>query len=244
MSECVYPNGLPHPPPSLRVRFAAEIGLLTVAAAVFLGLAPKTWQNNGTYIGLALAMFGFIGFTKTEARERVWGPPDAADFDRVRRCTFYMSMLTIPPLFVFLVFGALGRHFQVSWLAQGAPPMFSLDFFAALVLYLPWALLQQTLFQFYLLGRLRGILPFASPLFLSILNGLAYGLVHFRGDWASVPVTLATIVGGIFWSYSYYRDRYVLPIAISHALLGTTFYYWVYGHDLLAAFGKFLNAHS
>jgi hypothetical protein len=46
-------------------------------------------------------------------------------------------------------------------------------------------------------------------------------------------VTVVTIIGGMFWSYSYHRDRYVLPIAVSHAVLGTTFYYWVLGKDLM-----------
>jgi membrane protease YdiL (CAAX protease family) len=111
--------------------------------------------------------------------------------------------------------------------------MFSLNFLLAVVLYIPWAMLQQTLFQFYLLGRLRALLPFASPLFLSIVNGIAYGLVHFETNVWSIGVTVVTIIGGIFWSYSYHRDRYVLPIAVSHALLGSTFYYWVYGRDLI-----------
>jgi membrane protease YdiL (CAAX protease family) len=47
-------------------------------------------------------------------------------------------------------------------------------------------------------------------------------------------VVVVTIIGGMFWSYSYHRDRYVIPIAISHALLATTFYYWLYGRDLFA----------
>jgi hypothetical protein len=51
-----------------------------------------------------------------------------------------------------------------------------------------------------------------------------------------IPVTVVTIIGGILWSYSYHRDRYVLPIAISHALLGSTFYYWIFGRDLLHEF--------
>jgi membrane protease YdiL (CAAX protease family) len=108
-------------------------------------------------------------------------------------------------------------------------------FLMTLCFYVAWALLQQTLFQFYLLGRLRALLPFASPMLLSTINGTAYGLVHLAGGAPLIQrslVTGVTIIGGICWSYSYYRDRYVLPLALSHALLGTTFYYWVIGRDI------------
>jgi hypothetical protein len=189
-------------------------------------------------------MLGFIGFTAHETRARVWGPPESPNFDRVRRCALSMFLLTVPPVFLFLIFGFAARYFGLFALLHNNFPgitaqpasMFGWRFFATLVLYLPWALVQQTLFQFYLLGRLRALLPYAHPFFLSILTGVLYGLVHLRGNLASVGVTAVTIIGGIFWSYSYYRDRYVLPLAISHALLGSTFYYWVYGRDLLREF--------
>jgi hypothetical protein len=244
VAEGVYSNGLPHPSSALRLRFAAELGVLSVLTVLFFLLAPKSWHNSATYAGLALVMFGYIGFTRTVTNERIWGPPESPDFDRVRRCAVSMTLLTLPPVVIFLILGAVGRYLGVFeaiahhfGMANYTPaPMFGHSFFIALVLYLPWALLQQTLFQFYLLSRLRGLLPFASPLFLSVLNGVAYGLVHLRTDLASLGVTVVTIIGGIFWSYSYYRDRFVLPIAISHAVLGSTFYYWIYGRDLLAEF--------
>ena len=45
-------------------------------------------------------------------------------------------------------------------------------------------------------------------------------------------MTLATTVAGIVWTYVYYRYRVLSPLAFSHALLGTFFYYWIYGRDL------------
>jgi membrane protease YdiL (CAAX protease family) len=212
----VYPNGLPHPPLSMRVRFAAELVIVATLATLLLVFLPHHMRTTAVYLPLALIGLGLIGFTARETKERIWGPPDSPDFDRVRRCAISMTVLTLPPVFVFFVVGlVMGRILNVNFLIT-------------LCLYLPWALVQQTIFQFYLLGRLRAVLPFASPLFLAILNGVLYGLVHLPNVW----VTLVTIIGGIFWSYSYYRDRYVLPIAISHAVLGATFYYWVLGHDL------------
>jgi hypothetical protein len=40
-------------------------------------------------------------------------------------------------------------------------------------------------------------------------------------------------VAGVVWSSFYLRDRFLPPIALSHAVLGTTYFYWVRGQDLL-----------
>lgn len=101
-----------------------------------------------------------------------------------------------------------------------------------LCIYVPWAALQQTIFQFYLLGRLRVLLPLLPPVSLAVINGFAYGLVHLPDQ----QVTILVIIGGIFWSYSYLRDRQIWPIAVSHALVGTTFYYFVSARDLYSEF--------
>jgi len=42
-----------------------------------------------------------------------------------------------------------------------------------------------------------------------------------------------TIVAGSAWSWYYLRDRSLLPIAFSHAVLGATSFYWVRGQDLV-----------
>jgi hypothetical protein len=233
MAEGIYPDGLPHPPKSLRWRIVAELVVIGILTAIFMSVVkPRT---IGLQVGMALIALGLIGFNAAETRERIWGAPASPPFDRIRRCFINMSLLTIPPVLIFLCYGILARYmgWQLWWGGEPAK-MFGAHFFIALSLYLPWALLQQTLFQFYLLGRLRALLPFASPWMLSVINGISYGLVH----WPEKSVVLVTIIGGILWSYSYHRDRYVLPIAISHALLGSTFYYWVYGRDLVGEFLK------
>jgi hypothetical protein len=218
----------------MRLRMVAELLTLALLTGLFLAFAPDNYHNTGTYFGLALVAFGLVAFGRTETRERIWGPPESPAFDRVRRCTVNMSMFTIPPIALFLILGLAQRYVWPSIQFEDVPkpitPMVSLHFLAALVIYPLWAMLQQTLFQFYLLGRLRALLPFASPLLLSTLNGFAYGLVHLPSGYL---LTLVTILGGIVWSYSYYRDRYVFPIALSHGLLATTFYYWIIGRDVL-----------
>jgi len=233
----VYSNGLPHPSRRVRVRMAVELGALAVATVLFLTLAPRPFLNNWTFVGLALVGLGLILYRRHEIQERIWGPPESPDFDRVRRCTLNMSALTIPPLLIFLGLGLYARYvrpemFDMMKLDRPPCAMLSLHFLLALCFYVPWALLQQTLFQFYLLGRLRALLPFASPLLLATINGVCYGLVHLP---SGLLLTGVTIVGGICWSYSYYRDRYVFPLALSHAVLATTFFYWVYGKDIVVA---------
>jgi hypothetical protein len=70
----------------------------------------------------------------------------------------------------------------------------------AFFLYLPWALLQQFLFQFYLLGRLLTLFP--APLSV-VATGMAYSFVHLP----DIGVTLAAAVAGIFWTFLYRRLR-------------------------------------
>lgn len=240
VADGVYPDGLPHPPPSLRARIAIELSVIAAATVLFLYFT-QVYQLRSTmmYVGMALIGFALVGFNAQETKLRIWGEPASPEFDRIRRCAINMSLLTIPPLILSLIYAIAADLYGTpeSWwiiqdssaFAPAARRVLNVNFVIAVCLYLPWALLQQTLFQFYLLGRLRALLPFASPLFLSILNGIAYGLVHLP----DMTVTAVTILGGIFWSYSYHRDRYVFPIAVSHALLGATFYYWVLGRDLV-----------
>ncbi len=238
MGDGVYSNGLPHPSRRMRARMALELGVIALMTVAFLTFAPRDYLNNWTFIGLALVALGFILYQRKDIEERIWGPPESPDFDRVRRCTINMSALTIPPLIIFLALGIYARYWRPDMFNMmklenpDTPcPMFSLHFIFVLCFYVPWALLQQTLFQFYLLGRLRALLPFASPLLLATINGTAYGLVHLPSGYL---LTGVTIIGGICWSYSYYRDRYVFPLALSHGLLATTFFYWVYGKDIFA----------
>ena len=64
---------------------------------------------------------------------------------------------------------------------------------------------------------------------LAAMNGVLFGAVHLP----DVELTVLTSVGGAVWSWYYLRDRCLAPIAVSHAVLGTTYYYWIRGDDLL-----------
>lgn len=223
-----YPNGMPHPTGAVRRRLALELLLLCGLTGAYLLLVPH--RAIGVDIGMALVGLGLIGLYARKANEEIWGPPAQPAFERIPRCTFLMLVTTIPAVAVFLLYGAWDAYRESGTLYAVAWRLFRLNFWVTLLLYVPWALLQQNLFQFYLLGRLRALLPFASPFTLALINGILYGAVHLP-NW---PVAMVTMIGGVVWSYSYHRDRYVLPIALSHAVLGSTFFYWVWDSDLLA----------
>jgi hypothetical protein len=133
-------------------------------------------------------------------------------------------------VFAILALGMGMAYAQGGW-EEVFGRIFTWRLFSAIGLYFPWALLQQTLFQFYLLGRLRVALPSKSPLPAITLTGIGYSLVHLP-DWG---ITVMTALAGTFWSSLYYAFRVLSPLALSHAILGSTFYYWIYGEDLLGA---------
>ncbi|HEX7237924.1 MAG TPA: CPBP family intramembrane glutamic endopeptidase [Gammaproteobacteria bacterium] len=97
---------------------------------------------------------------------------------------------------------------------------------AAAALYFPWALLQQYIFQFYWFGRWLRLVPVGAAV---AITALAFAGVHFP-RW---PVMAVTVVAGTVWALIYYRWRSLLPLAVSHALLGTALHYWVFGNDLI-----------
>ena len=88
--------------------------------------------------------------------------------------------------------------------------------------------MQQTLFQFYLLGRLLALFPKNQAAWPILITGLGYSLVHLPDIWT----TAVTAVAGVVWTTIYYRYRRLVPLVFSHAALGTAFYYGIFGHDL------------
>ena len=64
-----------------------------------------------------------------------------------------------------------------------------------------------------------------------VLTGVAYGAVHLPDR----ELALLTSVAGTLWCHCYQRDRAVLPVALSHAVLGTTYFAWVRGRELSLA---------
>jgi membrane protease YdiL (CAAX protease family) len=201
---------------SVRRRVALELAALAVLTSTFLLLVPRrpVWVDAG----LAVVAVLMVAATARTTRERIWPPPQATRHERLRHSSRH---LLIGTLAVALLFAIVGR-----WTGQAIFPPTML---AVLVPYTLWATLQQLLFQFYLLGRLCALIPTSPPFALAATNGLLFGAVHLP----DVELTVLTSVGGAVWSWYYLRDRCLALIAISHAALGTTYYYWIRGEDLV-----------
>lgn len=207
------------PPPrwTLRRRVALELAVPALLAVLYLGLLPA--RPLALDVAMALVGLGLFALAWKATRERIWGRPAEPPRERLRRSLRLMLLLTVPGVLAFGAWGAL-------YAPPGRPGPAAL--LATLLLFIPWAALQQILFQLYLLGRLRALWPAAPPLALAAVNGLAFGAVHLP-DWG---LALLTLLGGGVWSYAYQRDRLLAPIALSHAVLGTAYLAWVRGGGL------------
>jgi membrane protease YdiL (CAAX protease family) len=209
---------------SIRRRAAIELAVVAAGATIFLSVMP---HESVVEVPLALVALGYVAAQTRDIRARFWAAPAEPVALRCRRADAFMALVTLPPLACFLL---VGRYYGRSLLTAGLLTSF--------VVYLPWATLQQGLFQFYLHGRLRALLPREwLPLTACLLTGICYGLVHLP----DLPLVALTTAGGMVWSYCYQRDRCLPAIAASHALLGATFYTWVHGHGVLTGLVRMLS---
>src|SRR5687767_867356 len=201
----------------LRRRVALELAVIAIATSGFLVLIPE--RRVFVDLGFAALALGLVGLCRNETRRRVW--PDVPHEDRRRRADRVLVAATVASLLLLLAAGhVLGREIDA---------MLPVIYVATVVLFAPWAWLQQALFQFYLLGRLRVLLPDAGDIAIVGATGALFAAVH-APQWDLVAVTA---LAGWLWSYYYLRARRLWPIALSHAVLGTAYLSWLRGEDLL-----------
>lgn len=200
---------------ALHRRVVLELATLAIATPLFLAYAPR---DSALYVTMAVLFVCFVAITARETRQKIWGDAPEPWSVRMRRSALLLTALTVPTALMFLAWN--------TW--HGRPIAYG-SMLLALGVYFAWACLQQIIFQFYLHGRLRVIWPSRTRTLLPVVNGAAYGLVHFP----HYKLMLLTAGAGVVWSLCYRRDRVLLPIAASHAILGTTYYYWIEGADLM-----------
>ncbi len=219
--------------PSLRTQAALELLTLAILTAAFLFLFPQ--RTTVAEMSLALFALALLAINARFTKNVVWAQyqPRGKKSNRLRICLMKTMAMTLSVVLVFLGIGIAIGYSQGGWQAA-LRRVSNWHILIAICIYFPWALLQQTLFQFYLLGRLRTLLPASVAV---ACTGVAYGLVHLPDLWDA----LATAAVGIFWTSLYYRYRLLSPLALSHALLGSTFYYWIYGRDLAEAWKRLLG---
>jgi membrane protease YdiL (CAAX protease family) len=199
-----------------------ELAIIGALALVFVA----TVRVRPAYVDFALAGAAVALIISSARRSRrMWTLAPMPTAPGTRAAWHLAGGFTVLALVVLAGTGVILAHVAGEpW----QPRFLNWHFVLAAALYLPWALLQQYIFQFYLLGRLLQVVPlkFAIP-----IAACAFAAVHFP-RW---PVMLAVLVAGSVWSLCYYRSRHLLPLAASHALLGAALHYWVLDHDLLDA---------
>ena len=201
------------------VSAAFELAAIGAAALVFVA----TFQVRPPYLDFALAAaaVALIAFSAARSR-RFWALARSVDPTGARGAWKAALMFTAVALVVLAVAALLFAPADSPAAARFA----NWHMLAAAALYFPWALLQLYIFQFYWFGRWLTLVP--VPVAVA-LTAVAFAAVHYP-RW---PVMLVTLVAGAAWALIYYRWRSLLPLAVSHALLGTALHYWVFGNDLL-----------
>ncbi len=223
---------LPMKEAALKRRIGIELIILIVLTVVFLYVFPQ----RPIYVDAGLALFALllIGLNWRFTRKVVWAqfPVDGEAPARFRQALKLTLLVTLLIAIVFLGTGIVIGYQQGGW-AGAAKQIGNWHILLAIGIYFPWALLQQTLFQVYLLGRLLTLLPTATAI---TGTGIAYSLVHLPD-----PVLMLVTAGaGILWTWLYFRYRSLIPLALSHAFLGASFYYWIYGRDLYSSWQQFM----
>ena len=197
-----------------------ELAAIGAAALVFVA----TFQVRPPYLDFVLAAAAVALIVLSAARSRrLWALARSVDPTGARGAWIAALAFTAVALVVLAVTAVIVAR------AAGTPALERFGnwhMLAAAALYFPWALLQQYIFQFYWFGRWLQLVP--VPLAVA-LTAVAFAAVHFP-RW---PVMAVTLVAGTAWALIYYRWRSLVPLAVSHALLGTALHYWVFGNDLL-----------
>jgi membrane protease YdiL (CAAX protease family) len=197
-----------------------ELGAIAAAALVFVA----TFQVRPPYLDFVLAAAAVALIVLSAARSRrLWELQRSVDPTGARGA--WKAALA----FTGAALGVLAGAAVVVARAAGTPatPRFgNWHMLVVAALYFPWALLQQYIFMFYWFGRWLRLVP--VPVAVA-LTAVAFAAVHFP-RW---PVMAVTLVAGSVWALIYYRWRSIVPLAVSHALLGTALHFWVFGNDLL-----------
>lgn len=198
------------------------IELAAIGAAAMLFVA--TFRVRPSYVDFALAAAAVALIVLSAARsKRLWLLARSVDPTGARGAWKAALAFTAVALSVLALAAVLVARSEGEPLAARFGNWHVL---AAAALYFPWALLQQYIFQFYWFGRWLALVP--VPVAVA-LTALAFAAVHYP----RLPVMGVTLVAGAVWSLIYYRWRSLVPLALSHALLGTALHYWVFGNDLL-----------
>src|SRR5215831_9360795 len=203
-------------------RRSVALELVAIGAVALIFVA--TFQVRPAYVDFALAGAAVALIAASARRSRrLWdAAPLVPGGSASRQAWIESGVFTGVALLVLVALAAWSAGSGAALAGRAA----NWHIAVAAALYFPSALLQQYIFQRFLLGRL---LQLVAPAAAIAITALAFSSVHFP-RW---PVMALVLIACSVWSTIYYRTRALLPLAASHALLGTTLHYWVFGNDLL-----------
>ena len=158
---------------NLKSRLRIELLALLTLSIVFLVLFPQ--RSTIVDFGLGLFALLLLGLNARFTKTTVWGqfPPAGREEDRFRTCLRIVFTITLPLVIGMFGAGLIRGYVSGGW-AEAFNRVSNWHLLIVLILYFPWALLQQTLFQFYLFGHLLSLVPQGLAI---TCTGLAYGLV-------------------------------------------------------------------
>jgi membrane protease YdiL (CAAX protease family) len=211
---------------STRAQLCIELLAIAVFAALYLGLL----RTRTDYLDAALGVTAVVLIGASAGRtRRLWNELPAVPLsyrERQRHAFARVAVFTAAGVLLFLVIAVYLGYAQAGW-PGAAARVLNPHLLPALALYLLWGLLQQYVFEFYLLGRLLYL--FSPPVAIA-LTAIVFSAVHFPRFIVMAAVAAAALV----WATLYRRYRALLPLAMSHAILASTLHYWVFARDLWA----------
>jgi hypothetical protein len=101
------------------------------------------------------------------------------------------------------------------------------------LLYLLAGFVQQFLFQYVLLELVYNIIN--NVILAVLISTLYYALFHLKHG---KRFFVLTFIINIFWSTIYITQGNLVPLAISHGILGTAYYTWLYKDDVVKGRSK------
>jgi membrane protease YdiL (CAAX protease family) len=206
----------------MNARRSVAFELIAIGAAAVVFVA--TFRVRPAYVDFVLAGIAVVLIAASARRSRrLWDEaPLVPGGDASRRAWLETGAFTGVALLVLIGLAARSAGSGAALAARAA----NWHLAVVLPLYFGWGLLQQYIFQRFLLGRLLQLLPAAAAI---ALTAIAFSSVHYP-RW---PVMALVLIACSVWSTIYYRTRALLPLAASHALLASVLHYWVFGNDLL-----------
>lgn len=192
-------------------------GIWEIAAVLFTACAKWGMVDilnlRPYFIVLAVVLWTFLIFSKLKGR------PNKLKAIGLGRDGFRSSLVACLALGIpaAIGFGGYAYSQQID--------LWQLNILPVLLLYPAWGLLQQLITMNFVAANVR---TFSNNKGIVILTtGIAFALVHLP----DIPLTLATLALGLFYTWVYLKYENIWPMGILHGWLGALFYYWVMNRD-------------